>query len=345
MNAADCYLKSGLSGCLVAARDLAGGGGARTQTRLHIDGGPAPSLMLVRYPAGDAHAREAQDFWSMAELLMELGDFGPRPWFRDADAGWYIVEDLGDQRLLDLLAGEGDGDEHLLRAALTRLLALQVRLKPAFREGLTQHAPCTPAFFRQQESGYFQRAFLQDVLGFPEDDSTLHTELERLAGRLSSVSGFDGVLLRDVQSTNLLRDPAGQWRFIDFQGARRGPWQYDVMSLIYDPYTPLSLRRRSRLLEEAARSAETTGLVDSAEVFLQESLLVGLHRMLQALGAYAKLGVAEGRLWFLAAIPRALAHARFLAGGLAGGDCPRLSAVLSEAEARWAGHPARPRAV
>ena len=96
----------------------------------------------------------------------------------------------------------------------------------------------------------------------------------------------------------------GSLWIIDFQGARLGPPQYDVASLLYDPYASLAPPLRRKLLAlylETARGGE-----GDAETFMRHFFPVAAHRLLQALGAYGKLGGRLGRKMFLDFIPPGL---------------------------------------
>ena len=53
---------------------------------------------------------------------------------------------------------------------------------------------------------------------------------------------------RDFQSQNIIVRN-GQAHLIDFQGMRPGLAEYDLASLLYDPYVTLSADERTQLLE------------------------------------------------------------------------------------------------
>ena len=93
---------------------------------------------------------------------------------------------------------------------------------------------------------------------------------------------------------------------IDFQGMRPGLGQYDLASLLYDPYVTLTASERESLLADAeALYAEAGAPVgsDFREIFD----LCALQRLMQALGAYGFLGLVKEQPQFLAHIPPALA--------------------------------------
>src|SRR5438876_7516000 len=70
--------------------------------------------------------------------------------------------------------------------------------------------------------------------------------LQEIAERLAS---FPRVLVhRDFQSQNIIIR-SGQAHLIDFQGMRPGLAEYDLASLLYDPYVDLPEKERGELTE------------------------------------------------------------------------------------------------
>ena len=122
--------------------------------------------------------------------------------------------------------------------------------------------------------------------------------LKKIAERLAT---FARVLVhRDFQSQNIILRH-GQAHLIDFQGMRPGLAEYDLASLLYDPYVHLTAPERAELLRFYGATAE----VDDA-AFAEKFRLCTLQRLMQALGAYAYLGLVKGNRVFLAHIPVAL---------------------------------------
>ncbi len=119
---------------------------------------------------------------------------------------------------------------------------------------------------------------------------------------------------RDLQSQNVMVHD-GEVTLIDFQGMRAGLAGYDVASLLYDPYVPMTSGEREEL------SGIYAGLAGRADPQgWQRELQAGARqRLMQALGAYGFLGRVKGKTAFLRHIPVA---------------AERL-AVLCEADAAW----------
>jgi aminoglycoside/choline kinase family phosphotransferase len=78
---------------------------------------------------------------------------------------------------------------------------------------------------------------------------------------------------------------------IDFQGLRRGRQEYDLASLIFDPYLNHSPEERETLLnlwEEIADERPEPGLFHECAA----------QRLMQAMGAYGKILKKSGDEWY-----------------------------------------------
>jgi len=115
---------------------------------------------------------------------------------------------------------------------------------------------------------------------------------------------------RDFQSQNiLLRN--GQAYLIDFQGMRPGLAQYDLASLLYDPYVELTQDEHDELLEHYCSEKPSPD-------FLETLRLCAMQRLMQALGAYGFLGLVKDYQHFLQHIPRAVQSLREVVGKIDG---------------------------
>ena len=94
---------------------------------------------------------------------------------------------------------------------------------------------------------------------------------------------------------------------IDYQGVREGRPEYDLASLLYDPYVNLSPEERAGLLDYYQKLRRGT---DGAEVTEEVVAMAACQRLMQALGAYGKLGAGDGKTAFLRHIPAAVANLR-----------------------------------
>lgn len=102
----------------------------------------------------------------------------------------------------------------------------------------------------------------------------------------------------------MIRD--GQPYFIDFQGGRRGPTQYDVASFLWQAKAKIAPELREKLID--AYLEELKQLQPNlAETAWRAALPhFVLFRTLQVLGAYGYRGYFERKQHFLESIPLAL---------------------------------------
>jgi hypothetical protein len=91
---------------------------------------------------------------------------------------------------------------------------------------------------------------------------------------------------------------------LDYQGARMGPPAYDVVSLLWDPYTRLDENVRESLLEYYLR--RVSNLSSFGRDFRDTLLPCRLQRHMQALGAYGFLSSVKGKRYYLKYVPEGL---------------------------------------
>ena len=100
---------------------------------------------------------------------------------------------------------------------------------------------------------------------------------------------------------------------------RFGLAQYDIASLLYDPYVTLTDSERQDLLGFYKKRLKKNGHSvdgDFDEVFRW----CALQRLMQALGAYGFLGLKKDRPHFLSHIPAAMGSLLKIVSGLDGLD-------------------------
>jgi len=119
---------------------------------------------------------------------------------------------------------------------------------------------------------------------------------------------------RDMQSQNIMffshSGNNGEFRLIDFQGGRMGPIQYDLASLLIDPYVDLPLPAQEHLLTYCIEKRSSVSYVDP-EKFRIGYEYCALSRNLQMLGAFGYLSRVRGKTWFEEYIPAALKTLRY----------------------------------
>ena len=173
---------------------------------------------------------------------------------------------------------------------------------------------------------YFKYSFLKATrLEFHE--ARLEDDFERLASVLLADAPYNTFMYRDFQARNVMVKDGEPW-FIDFQGGRRGPVEYDVASFLWQARAAYPAQLREHLIdtyiESLGRYRKTEG-----DVFRRGLMHFVLFRTLQVLGAYGFRGYFERKQHFLQSIPAAIGNLKdLLDAGVGESDYPYLISVL-----------------
>jgi hypothetical protein len=143
-------------------------------------------------------------------------------------------------------------------------------------------------------------------------------------------------MYRDFQTRNIMIHNKEPW-FIDYQGGRKGPLQYDLASLLYSPKTNISPIKQEALLEVYISELNKHISVDKKE-FRQHYYAFVLIRILQAMGAYGFRGIHEKKANFRNSIPAAIENLnRLFSQNLIPINLPELKKIVTELEhSKWA---------
>ena len=266
------------------------------------------SLILVKY---NLEREENRHYVEIAQFLEAHQIHAPRIYYHDADEGLIWLEDLGESDLF------GYRDEpRLVRRAFYESALDEVRKLHSLPEAIcVEMRRHLPAEFNAALYVWEQKYFFENCLGryFKVEPGKIDNlaalpPFQEIAGKLAQLPRV--LVHRDFQSQNiLLRN--GQAYLIDFQGMRPGLAQYDLASLLYDPYVELTEPERDELLEHYCDETPTAD-------FLETLQLCALQRLMQALGAYGFLGLVKDHKHFLQHIPKAVGSLRQIVGKIDG---------------------------
>ena len=257
-------------------------------------------------------------FIYMARHFHDLGLPVPELYSVSEDGMSYTQEDLGDTILFDHLA-----DYTLLERTLRALAHIQVEGAVDFDWSVCFPVPAFDERTIRWDLNYFKYCFLKATkIEFSEP--RLEDDFDRLVQRLisDSGSGLSTFLYRDFQSRNvMIKD--GQPYFIDFQGGRRGPTQYDVASFLWQAKANFPPELRNKLidvyldeLEKVINSSFHQSINKAAWRAVLPHFV--LFRTLQVLGAYGFRGYFERKPHFLESVPLALKNLKEISGIAAG---------------------------
>ena len=282
---------------------------------------------------------ENNAFFAIDRSFCSHGLNAPEVYAISSDGMVYIQEDLGDGQLFELLKPSIESGEFApeqkewLHGVMRALPSLQFKVGDGLDWGV-----CFPdrefnARMVNFDLNYFKYDFLKFTL-VDFNEIKLQDDFDRLREDVLSFSG-NTFMYRDLQARNvMIRD--GQPWFIDFQGGRRGPVQYDLASFLWNAGTHFSasVRRELELTYlEALREFQNI----SEDEFYDRYRKLTLVRILQECGAYGFRGMVERKQLFIDCLPSVLGcigelvsepFARY----------PHLTDVLRRLSSQWDGN-------
>ena len=287
----------GLTGCRADGPQLLPlSGSARKYYRISGDGGTFIGCI------GTSLA-ENRAFLAIDRCFRGSGLHAPEVYAVSDDGMAYLQEDLGDCQLFEYLRpgidSGGFTQEQLDRLHDTMCLLPAVQFKVG--EGL-DWGVCQDDFDRLR----------RDSLDF----------------------GGDTFMYRDFQARNIMIKDSEPC-FIDFQGGRRGPVQYDLASFLWNAGTHFGASLRAELEDTYLRSLSNFTEVDEDD-FRRRYRLLTLVRLLQEFGAYGYRGLVERKQLFIDCIPTALKCISELVS-VPFAEYPYLSSLLERLAGEWDG--------
>ena len=246
----------------------------------------------------------------------------------------YIQSDFGDVSLFHLVQDCVKNSYfdrntiNLYKESLDNLIDFQIKGNKKLDYSI---AYPTPSFDRQSiidDLNYFKYYFvkLNDEIIFNE--TRLNNDFQLLADYIMQAPN-NFFMYRDFQSRNIMIKNNHTY-FIDYQGGRKGPLQYDIVSLLYQVKAQLPQSLRNELLSHYKE--RLSSIIDINEIhfddYYQSFVLL---RLMQVLGAYGYRGLIQKKQHFLSSIPYALKEISTLKEAL---NIPiefkELSSVLSQ---------------
>jgi aminoglycoside/choline kinase family phosphotransferase len=283
---------------------------------------PEQTIILVKYNLG---REENRHYAEIAEFLAAHKIRAPKIYFHDPAEGLIWIEDLGKTDLWSYRE-----ESWLVRRAFYESALVEIVKLHCLPEGTTRSirkslpAEFDAALYRWEQSYFFENC-LGRVFGVAANELADLAAIQSLGQMAERLAQLPRILVhRDFQSQNIIIRN-GQAHLIDFQGMRPGLAEYDLASLLFDPYVTFSRAECEELLAdyESKRAAANNPVApDFRDIFR----LCGIQRLMQALGAYGFLGLVKGHNAFLDHIPAAIASLRELVGEIP--ELEKLSGAL-----------------
>jgi len=253
----------------------------------------------------NADLKENRAFFHFSHTFKEADIHVPELYFVSDNEAYYLIEDLGNTNLLALLKEEGESDfvMQLYKKSIDQLLKMQLYGKNQIDFAAFSYPK---AEFDIQsvlwDLNYFKYYFLK-VSGLTFDEQLLENDFQILAKEVGKKK-WTAFMFRDFQARNIQVIKDDVW-FIDYQGGRKGPMLYDLVSLLYQASAQLSTAFREELKLYYRQELKKLSSVDNQTFDTDFDLMVFI-RIIQTLGAYGFRGLIEKKPYFINSIPLAL---------------------------------------
>src|SRR2546423_261114 len=276
------------------------GGSDRRFYRVHS--AAEQKLIVINY---NSKREENRQYVDIACFLDAHGIRAPKIYYHDPEEGLIWIEDLGEEDLYDYRDESWIVRRAFYESALDEAAKLHRISEAASHDIRDKLAAGFNAALYHWEQSYF----FENCLGrYFQFDQTKLGELAALPALNAIAEQLDGVpsvlIHRDFQSQNIIMRN-GLAYLIDFQGMRPGLAEYDLASLLFDPYVQLSEAERVELAAYYIERQNKAGH-DLTDQFREVLPLCAIQRLMQALGAYGFLGLVKKHDAFLRFIPPAL---------------------------------------
>jgi aminoglycoside/choline kinase family phosphotransferase/dTDP-glucose pyrophosphorylase len=311
-------------------RALAGDGSDRQWLRISFSG---QSLIVADHGINtNKSVTEFDAFVAIGRHLFDKGVCVPEIHAHDRFSGLVFVADLGDLLLQQAVENAPGTDlvEKYYKSVIDRLMDMHSRGCEGFDPAWAyQGAVYDRQMILKKEGRYFVAAFLQNYLEMAGiGKKALESEFCAMADMISESCCY-GFMHRDFQSRNIMVTQKGFF-FIDFQAARIGPLEYDLASLITDPYVALAPELQNRLVDYSMHQLGIRG-GRGKKTFQKGYRCCAISRNLQALGAYGRLVREKGKTGFARYMPPTLTNLERLTTGTADPLLPVLAKTVAHA--------------
>lgn len=243
-------------------------------------------------------------FVRIAQLMAAAGVRAPSVLAHDEANGFLLLDDLGQQTLLQALPlPEAQLQQHFMDA-LDCLVAWQQSSQPGT-------LPCYDHTVLMREMALFQDWYVARHKGVSlstSESEGLHSVQQRIAETVTAAPQV--YVHRDFMPRNLLIGNDGRLGVVDFQDAMYGPLTYDIASLMRDAFhtweservLDITIRYWQRV-RHLAWFAHDDWASDFG-AFMRAVDWMALQRHLKVLGIFARLTLRDGKPKYLADAPR-----------------------------------------
>jgi hypothetical protein len=264
-----------------------------------------PPIRNGRPYSAIAHlAEDVRPFLANARVLREKGLATPKVYAEDIPAGLALLEDLGDLTFGRALEA-GCSQAELWEAAVDGLVQL--------RRGGAPAGPHMPPVYDREALGieielladWYWLALKGEPIPAPVREEFVHLWAAEIDKLLSLPKGW---VLRDYHSPNLMwmpqREGLARVGVLDFQDATRGPWAFDLVSLLQDARVDVPVQLETALFNRYCDQVAAMEPDFDRTSFAYAYAALGAQRNTKILGIFSRLARRDGKPAYLKHMPR-----------------------------------------
>ena len=244
-------------------------------------------------------------FVHVTHLLGAEGLPVPHIYYSSLDFGFFLISDLGNELLLNVLNDENANE--LYKKSLNALAVIQ--------QTSASSLPLYDEKLLLQEMELFREWFLIQHLSYElskQDNEIFDKTFNALMD--NALQQPQVFVHRDYHSRNLMNIEGKYPGIIDYQDAVQGPITYDLVSLLRDCYIAWPEEKIKNLALEFYNNLNNDIVKNTnAETFLKWFDLMGIQRHLKAIGIFSRLNIRDNKPNYLSDIPRTLNYIKEIA--------------------------------
>lgn len=253
-------------------------------------------------------------FISFTKHFFNKGLNVPEIYSENLDKNIYLLKDLGDKILLDIIIEKRKETKsvseikNIYKNVINDLIKFQILAGKDLDYSKTYPVKKFNKQSMLWDLNYFKYYFLKtnnivfNEKILEEDFNTLTENLEK--------NDNNYFMYRDFQSRNIMISEKELY-YIDYQGGRKGGLQYDLASLLFQAKADLPQDLRDELLLHYIKEAKKHINIDEKE-FVDFYYLFVYLRLMQVLGAYGYRGLYEKKPHFIESIKFAVKNLEWL---------------------------------
>ena len=283
--------------------------------------------------AYNANIEENEAFFYLTEHFGAIGLQVPQLLAVNESRDCYLQSDFGDETLFGCIQSDlvGGGytprTKQLIQQSLDQLVRFQIEGHRGLDYSKVYPMPCFDKSAVMDDLDYFKYYFVKPQAAVVFNETRLKAEFSRFADFICQ-AGNRGFMYRDFQSRNIMvhhEKPC----FIDYQGGREGPLQYDVVSLLYQVKAQMPQSLRDEMLAYYKHALSASIDPDAIEFDRYYPAFVYL-RLMQVLGAYGFRGMIQKKAHFIESIPFALRELKTWNESNPLTEYPELQSIISQ---------------